>query len=79
MIRSLSRGLDIIAIFNRRDSASASEISKELKMPRSTVYRILETLIEKKFMGASSFWQMVEADLYEDLLKPLKELFRENL
>lgn len=50
MIRSLSRGLDIIAIFNRRDSASASEISKELKMPRSTVYRILETLIEKKFI-----------------------------
>lgn len=36
-------------------------------------------LIEKKFMGASSFWQMVEADLYEDLLKPLKELLRKNL
>ena len=50
MIRSLSRGLDIIAIFNRSDSASASEISKKLKMPRSTVYRILETLIEKGFI-----------------------------
>lgn len=50
MIRSLSRGLDIIAIFNKSDSASASEISKKLKMPRSTVYRILETLIEKGFI-----------------------------
>lgn len=50
MIRSLSRGLDIIAIFNKRDSASASEISKELNMPRSTVYRILETLVEKEFI-----------------------------
>jgi len=55
LIRSLSRGLDIIAIFNKSDSASASEISKKLKMPRSTVYRILETLIEKGFIYQHSF------------------------
>jgi len=50
MIRSLSRGLDILSVFNRRDSASAAEIAKELKMPRSSVYRILDTLIEKDFI-----------------------------
>jgi len=50
MIRSLSRGLDILSIFNKRDSASAADIAKELKMPRSSVYRILGTLIEKNFI-----------------------------
>ena len=50
MIRSLSRALDILTIFNKRDSASASEIASELKIPRSSVYRILETLIDKDFI-----------------------------
>ena len=50
MIRSLSRGLDILSVFNKRDSASAADIAKELKMPRSSVYRILDTLIEKDFV-----------------------------
>ena len=50
MIRSLSRGLDILTILNKRDSASASEISEALNMPRSTVYRILETLVRKGFI-----------------------------
>ena len=47
MIRSLSRGLDILILLNRRDSISASEFASELKIPRATVYRILETLTEK--------------------------------
>jgi len=47
MIRSLSRGLDILVLLNRRDSISASEFANELKIPRATVYRILETLTEK--------------------------------
>ena len=50
MIRSLSRALDILTILNKRDSASASEIATELKIPRSSVYRILETLIDKNFI-----------------------------
>lgn len=50
MIRSLSRGLDILTILNKRGSASASEISDALRMPRSTVYRILETLVNKGFI-----------------------------
>jgi IclR family mhp operon transcriptional activator len=47
MIRSLSRGLDILILLNRRDSISASEFASELEIPRATVYRILETLSEK--------------------------------
>ena len=47
MIRSLSRGLEILTLLNRRDSASAGEFAKELGIPRATVYRILETLSEK--------------------------------
>ena len=50
MIRSLSRGLDILTILNKRDSASASEVSEALEVPRSTVYRILETLVKKGFI-----------------------------
>lgn len=47
MIRSLSRGLDILILLNRRDSVSASELASELEIPRATVYRVLDTLIEK--------------------------------
>jgi IclR family mhp operon transcriptional activator len=47
MIRSLSRGLDVLILLNRRDSVSASEFANELKIPRATVYRILETLSDK--------------------------------
>jgi IclR family mhp operon transcriptional activator len=47
MIRSLGRGLEILTLLNRRDSASAGEVAKELDIPRATVYRILETLCEK--------------------------------
>lgn len=47
MIRSLSRGLDIVMLLNRRDSASAGELAHELDIPRATVYRILETLSER--------------------------------
>jgi len=47
MIRSLSRGLDILVLLNRRDSVSALEFANELRIPRATVYRILETLCDK--------------------------------
>jgi IclR family mhp operon transcriptional activator len=47
MIRSLSRGLDVLILLNRRDSVSASEFASELEIPRATVYRILETLCDK--------------------------------
>ena len=50
MIRSLSNGLEILIFLNKRNSASASELSQKLGIPRATVYRILNTLKEKGFV-----------------------------
>lgn len=50
MIRSLSRGLEVLTVLNRRDSATAAEIARELAAPRASIYRILETLQTKGFV-----------------------------
>tara|TARA_B100002051_G_scaffold276246_1_gene323425 strand:+ start:891 stop:1682 length:792 start_codon:yes stop_codon:yes gene_type:complete len=49
-IRSLVRGLDIILAMNKLGSSSISEISQYTKLPRGTVYRMLETLADEKFI-----------------------------
>ncbi len=43
-IRALIRGLDALAVLNRRDGATVSEVANEIKLPRTTTYRVLETL-----------------------------------
>ncbi|HMK87097.1 MAG TPA: helix-turn-helix domain-containing protein [Steroidobacteraceae bacterium] len=43
-IRALLRGLDALTVLNMRDGATVSEVAHEIKLPRTTVYRILETL-----------------------------------
>ncbi len=43
-IRALMRGLDALTILNLRDGATVSEVAQEIRLPRTTVYRILETL-----------------------------------
>jgi IclR family transcriptional regulator, mhp operon transcriptional activator len=48
-IRALLRGLDALTVLNMRDGATVSEIAKEIRLPRTTVYRILETLSESGF------------------------------
>ena len=50
MLRSLSRGLDILTLLNSRDSVTPAELAKELSIPRATVYRILETLVNKGYL-----------------------------
>jgi IclR family mhp operon transcriptional activator len=50
MIRSLSRGLDILAFINKHHNVSPGFLAKELKVPRATVYRILNTLTTKGFI-----------------------------
>ena len=50
MIRSLSRGLDIINFLNRFRSSTPVILARELKVPRATVHRILGTLIEKGYI-----------------------------
>jgi IclR family transcriptional regulator, mhp operon transcriptional activator len=48
-IRALTRGLDALTILNLRDGATVSEIAHEIRLPRTTVYRILETLCASGF------------------------------
>src|SRR5271156_4206338 len=43
-IRALMRGLDALTVLNLRDGATVSEVAHEIRLPRTTTYRILETL-----------------------------------
>ena len=49
-IRALTRGLDALTVLNLRDGASVSEVAQEIRLPRTTVYRILETLCDAGFV-----------------------------
>jgi IclR family mhp operon transcriptional activator len=53
-IRALMRGLDALTILNLRDGATVSEIAHEIRLPRTTVYRILETLCSSGFVDRDS-------------------------
>jgi IclR family transcriptional regulator, mhp operon transcriptional activator len=48
-IRALMRGLDALTFLNLRDGATVSEVAHEIRLPRTTVYRILETLSASGF------------------------------
>src|SRR6202453_2849610 len=49
-IRALMRGLDALTALNTRDRATASEIAHEIRLPRTTVSRNLETLCSAVFV-----------------------------
>ena len=49
-IRALVRGLDALTVLNLRDGATVSEVAQEIRLPRTTVYRILETLCNAGFV-----------------------------
>ena len=49
-IRALMRGLDALTVLNSRDGATVSEVAHEIRLPRTTVYRILETLCDAGFV-----------------------------
>ena len=53
-IRALMRGLDALTILNLRDGATVSEVAHEIRLPRTTVYRILETLCNSGFVYRDS-------------------------
>ena len=50
-IRALMRGLDALTVLNLRGGATVSEIAQEIRLPRTTVYRILETLCNAGFLS----------------------------
>ena len=49
-IRALMRGLDALTVLNLRDGGTVSEVAHEIRLPRTTVYRILETLCNCGFV-----------------------------
>jgi IclR family mhp operon transcriptional activator len=49
-IRALMRGLDALTVLNLRDGATVSEVAHEIRLPRTTAYRILETLCNAGFV-----------------------------
>jgi IclR family mhp operon transcriptional activator len=44
------RGLDALTVLNLRDGTTVSEVAHEIRLPRTTVYRILETLCNAGFV-----------------------------
>jgi len=53
-IRALMRGLDALTVLNLHDGATVSEVAHEIRLPRTTVYRILETLCNSGFVYRDS-------------------------
>jgi len=53
-VRSLRRGLAILAEINRAGSARAGDIARKLGLARPTVYRLLETLEEVGYVARSA-------------------------
>ena len=43
-VRSLERGLALLIAMNRRKLPSVVEFARDTRLPRPTVYRLLETL-----------------------------------
>jgi IclR family transcriptional regulator, mhp operon transcriptional activator len=60
-IRALSRGLDVLMELNRQDRAPIHTLSSAVRLPRTTTFRILETLRLAGF---------VERDLHDDCYRP---------
>lgn len=49
-IRALIRGLEALAVLNLRNGATVSEVTEKIKLPRTTTYRILETLSQAGYV-----------------------------
>ena len=52
-IRSFARGLAVLSALNRHGSATALTLARESGVPRATVYRLLQTLLDDGYVGAT--------------------------
>jgi IclR family mhp operon transcriptional activator len=50
-IRSFARGLAVLSALNRYGSATALTLARETGVPRATVYRLLQTLLDNGYVG----------------------------
>ena len=53
-VRSLERGLSLLVAMNRRKLPSVVELARDTRLPRPTIYRLLETLSRAGFVSRSS-------------------------
>ncbi len=67
-IRALMRGFDALTVLNLRDGVTVSEVAQEIRLPRTTAYRILETL------GNAGFVLRDPADDRYRLTRQVKQL-----
>ena len=49
-IRSFARGLTVLSVLNRHGSATALQLARESGVPRATVYRLLQTLVDEGYV-----------------------------
>jgi DNA-binding IclR family transcriptional regulator len=50
MASTLTRGLNVLTLLNRRPSATAADLERLLRIPRASVYRILAELVREGFV-----------------------------
>jgi IclR family transcriptional regulator, mhp operon transcriptional activator len=50
-IRSFARGLAVLSALNRHGRATAVTLARETGVPRATVYRLLQTLLDDGYVG----------------------------
>jgi len=50
-IRSFSRGLAVLSAINLHGSATALTLARETGLPRATVYRLLQTMLDDGYIG----------------------------
>src|SRR5665213_3041704 len=60
-IRSLNRGLEVLIHLNHLERAAINTLASAVRLPRTTTYRILETLRSAGY---------VDRDLYDDCYRP---------
>ena len=53
-VRAFKRGLDVLREVNRSGGIRAGDVARALDLPRSTVYRLLETLEELGYIARSA-------------------------
>ena len=53
-IRSFARGLAVLSVLNRHGSATALTLARDSGVPRPTVYRLLQTLMDCGYIGRST-------------------------
>jgi IclR family transcriptional regulator, mhp operon transcriptional activator len=92
-VRSLERGLAVLAAINRRKLPSVMELARDTRLPRPTVYRLLETLSRAGYVTRTSPHDryclarrvralsdgFVEDDWIADIAAPLMAEFTRNM